>query len=105
MRKKNGYDKIILQGVSARKNKGVSMQVSAINIQNENGYNMTNNLSSYNSRYNESIGDTSFNSLTPYVGNKKTISSEKLPIVFDSVNQWKNFCHQRILGSKLNIIA
>ena len=79
------------------------MQVSAINAQNDIGYNMSNNIAVYN-RYNEFIGDTSFNSLTPYAA-KKNASDEKLPYVFDSVNQWKNFCHKRILGGKLNIIA
>ena len=80
------------------------MQVSAINAQSDNGYNMTNNIIAYNNRYTEAVRDTSFNSLTPY-SSKKTSSEEKLPFVFDSVNQWKNFCHQRILGGKLNIIA
>lgn len=80
------------------------MQVSAINAQNDYGYNMTNNIAAYNNRYNEPVRDTSFNSLTPY-SSKKTTSEEKLPYVFDSVNQWKNFCHHRILGGKLNIIA
>ena len=80
------------------------MQVSAINAQCENGYNMTNKLANYNSRYIDFNRDTSFNSLTPY-SSKKATSEEKLPYVFDSVNQWKNFCHQRILGGKLNIIA
>ena len=79
------------------------MQVSAINM-NTNGYNMSNSIGVYNNRYNDQIGDTSFNSLTPYIS-KKTAPAEKLPMVFDSVNQWKNFCHQRILGEKLNIIA
>lgn len=79
------------------------MQVSAINV-NTNGYNMSNSIGLYNNRYNEQIGDTSFNSLTPYIS-KKTAPVEKLPMVFDSVNQWKNFCHQRILGEKLNVIA
>lgn len=83
--------------------KGVNMQVSAINAQSNNGYNMSNKIPVYN-RYNDQIKDTSFNSLTPYAS-KKTTSSDKLPYVFDSVNQWKNFCHQRILGGKLNIIA
>ena len=78
------------------------MQVSAINV-NNNGYNMTNSIY-FNNRYNDQIGDTSFNSLTPYTS-KKSAPAEKLPMVFDSVNQWKNFCHQRILGEKLNIIA
>ena len=68
------------------------MQVSAINAQCENGYNMTNKLVNYNNRFNDYSRDTSFNSLTPYTSKK-------------TVNQWKNFCHQRILGGKLNIIA
>ena len=80
------------------------MQVSAINSQYDIGYNMTNSIASYSNRYNEQIGDTSFNSLSRY-SSKKNPSEEKLPYVFDSVNQWKNFCHQRILGGKLNIIA
>lgn len=80
------------------------MQVSAI-MQNENGYKISNNMNQINNRHKEQIGDTSFNSLTPYGSNRKAVSAEKLPIVFDSVNQWKNFCHQRILGGKLNIIA
>ena len=79
------------------------MQVSAINV-SDYGYNMSNSIGVYSNRYNEQIGDTSFNSLTPYAS-KKSASVEKLPIVFDSVNQWKNFCHQRILGEKLNVIA
>ena len=78
------------------------MQVSAVNL-NTNGYNMSNSISVYN-KFNDQIGDTSFNSLTPYAS-RKASSTEKLPIVFDSVNQWKNFCHHRILGEKLNIIA
>ena len=81
------------------------MQVSAVNIKNDNGYNMSNNINIYNNRYNDSIGDTSFNSLTPYSSTRKNYPDDKLPIVFDSVNQWKKFCHQRILGGKLNIIA
>lgn len=83
--------------------KGVNMQVSAINAQCNNGYNMTNSMHVYN-RYYESTRDTSFNSLTPYIS-KKDEPEEKLPYVFDSINQWKNFCHKRILGGKLNIIA
>ena len=80
------------------------MLVSAINVQSENGYNMSNSIQN-NNRIREQIGDTSFNSLTPYASGKKIVSNDKLPYVFDSVNQWKNFCHQRILGGKLNIIA
>ena len=84
--------------------KGVFMQVSAINLQVDNGYNLSNSYIYSNRLKEQPIGDTSFNSLTPYFS-KKTSSAEKMPIVFDSVNQWKNFCHQRILGGKLDVIA
>ena len=36
---------------------------------------------------------------------KKDTPEENLPLVLDSATQWKNFCHRRILGEKLNIIA
>lgn len=78
------------------------MQVSAINSQNSIGYNLSNSI--FYNRSIEPIADTSFNSKTPYMS-KKSVSKDKLPYVFDSVNQWKNFCHQRILGGKLNVIA
>lgn len=79
------------------------MQVSAVNMQN-NGYVMSNNTGVFNARLNDIKGDTSFNSLTPY-STKRATTQEPVPMVFDSVNQWKKFCHQRILGGKLNIIA
>ncbi len=79
------------------------MQVSAISLNGNNGYGLINNLRSANNRMNGRIEDTSFNSLTPTSG--KSVQAENLPIVFDSINQWKKFCHHRILGGKLNIIA
>ena len=80
------------------------MLVSAISQNRNNGYNMSSNMPFYNSRSNETIGDTAFNSLTPYVS-KKVVSSEKLPQIFDNINEWLNFCHKLILGGKLNVIA
>ncbi len=78
------------------------MLVSAISVNNNNGYNLSTNVPFYNSR--ENIGDTSFNSLTPYTV-KKTAPTDKLPQVFDNINEWQNFCHKQILGGKLNVIA
>lgn len=78
------------------------MLVSAISMYNNQGYNVSSNVPSYNSRSNETIGDTAFNSLTP---NKKSVSAEKLPQVYDNINEWKNFCHSQILGKKLNTVA
>ena len=37
--------------------------------------------------------------------NKKSVMTEKLPQVFDNINEWQKFCHKQILGGKLNIIA
>lgn len=79
------------------------MLVSAISLNRNNGYNMSSNMPFYNTRSNETIGDTAFNSLTPYA--KKSVPAEKLPQIFDNINEWKNFCHKQILGEKLNTIA
>ena len=78
------------------------MLVSAISLNRNNGYKNSNNIPLYNSRSNETIGDTAFNSLTP--SNKKNVSSEKLPQVYDNINEWQNFCHKQILGENLNIV-
>ena len=80
------------------------MLVSAISVNRNNGYYMSSNMPFYNNRSNETIGDTSFNSLTPY-SNKKTVTAEKLPQVYDNINEWRNFCHNQILGKKLNTIV
>ncbi len=79
------------------------MLVSAISKSN-NGYNISSNMPFYNSRSNETIGDTAFNSLTPYSA-KKSVSADKLPQVFDNINEWQNFCHKQILDRKLNVIS
>ena len=44
------------------------------------------------------IGDYKVNALQVMPENR----SKK---VFDSINQWKAFCHRQILGGKLDIIA
>lgn len=80
------------------------MLVSAISRNYNGGYKMSSNMPFYNSRSNETIGDTAFNSLTPYT-NKKSVPTEELPQVFDNINEWKNFCHKQILGGNLNVIA
>ena len=48
------------------------------------------------------VADTSFNSIqsTP-----KKSQDKKLNEIYDSINEWKNFCHEQILGGKLDIIA
>ena len=49
------------------------------------------------------VSDTTFNALTPF---SKRISAERSKKqIFDSINEWKNFCHSQILKGKLDIIA
>ena len=79
--------------------KGVVMLVSAIS---ENFYQVPNINKTAPVRKNDNSLETMFNSLpTP---NKKNTSIEKL-CLFESINEWKNFCHQKILGGNLDVIA
>ena len=67
---------------------------------------ITSNMASNISHYNR-IGDfrnKSLNAQTPYFSHKD-ITDDDSPIVYDSINQWKKFCENNVLGEKLNIIA
>ena len=80
--------------------KGVAMLVSAISTFDT--VNNINGVAQYNyNRQNDQIGDTSFNSLTPAI-NK---SGDRMSQLYKNINVWKNYCHDRILGKKLDIIA
>ena len=50
----------------------------------------------------EKNADTVFNSLPN--SSKKTTSIEKKRL-YDSINEWKDFCHKQILNGKLDVIA
>ena len=52
----------------------------------------------------DNVGDTTFNSLTPY-SNKRASLEKNRKQVFESINEWKNFCHAQISKGKLDIIA
>ena len=78
--------------------KGVTMIVSAISL-SEGMYSSV--PYGYNSQT-EQIGDTSFNSLSSL---KKIEKQNNLFQTYQNINEWKKFCHSRILGQKLNIIA
>jgi len=54
------------------------------------------------SRRNESYTDTTFNSLAPY---RKAGSSSDMTRIFNSINEWKGFCHKQIQNGKLDVIA
>lgn len=54
-----------------------------------------------NSKNNENITDTTFNSLT----STKSSSENDLTEIYDAINRWKIFCHKQIEAGKFDIIA
>ena len=79
------------------------MRVSSVALKTNPAYTMSNSKPLRQNGTADTFGDTSFNSLNSLT--KKTPTSENLPQIFDSINQWKKFCHKKILGEKLNVIA
>lgn len=77
------------------------MLVSAISMCDTN---INNTVPFYLSKKSDNIADTAFNSLTPYT-TKKTNSIENTPAMYDNIDKWQSFCHDRLLGNKLNILA
>ena len=47
--------------------------------------------------------DTTFNALSSY--QKKNESDKDLNKIYQSINEWKDFCHSQIAKGKLDIIA
>ena len=81
--------------------KGVQMLVSALSAISGSS------LKSQNLNYGSMTVNRAENLL---VDNYKVNALQILPEnrsknVFDSINQWKAFCHRQILGGKLDIIA
>ena len=76
--------------------KGVYMLVSAVSLTNCQTIFSNDNKPKINDYY----ADTAFNSL-----NSKKIINERQSKVFDSINEWKNFCHQQIEQGKLDVIV
>ena len=74
------------------------MLVSAIST------NRVNSLPYYGLRANEPADETTFSSLTPSLKEEPIPETKQLRI-YESINEWKNFCHKQILGEKLNILA
>ncbi len=76
--------------------KGVYMLVSAISSNScQSVLDSTNKVK--NADY---YTDTVFNSL-----NSRRVLSDKQSKVFDSINEWKYFCHSQIEKGKFDIIA
>ena len=78
--------------------KGVYMQVSAVSAKSTT---MVFNTKA-NSHYCDGVSETFSN----YINTKsKTISSKKQDEIYDSINEWKNFCHSQIEKGYFDIIA
>ena len=72
------------------------MQVSAISMNYYRAY----YNQKINSRGNDNIESSKPNTSTPV--QKSNDNKEKL---FESINEWKNFCHKQIEQGRLDIIA
>ena len=78
------------------------MQVSAISKCDNVGFDMKSSVPYYTNKLSES--DTSFNSLAPY-SVSRSARQDRTAKLFENINEWQNFCEDRIVGKKLDIIA
>lgn len=79
------------------------MLVSAVNANLFQSKKIAENTNTKNNPVStEKNADTVFNSLPN--SSKKTTSIEKKRL-YDSINEWKDFCHKQILNGKLDVIA
>lgn len=80
------------------------MLVSAISANRNESSGMVNSpYVSVNARGGDNAGEAVFNSLTSYA--KRTPLDNKLPQLYDSINEWKFFCHKQIVKGNLDVIA
>lgn len=79
------------------------MLVSAISVNRNCVYNLSNGLPFYNNRNKESVDETVFNSLSPSC--RKMTSDEESSNVYENINYWQNFCHNQIVGEQLNTVV
>ena len=73
------------------------MLVSAVTSCCQSVYNLKSNT-----RGSENCADTSFSSLN---APSRLNSCRELAKVYDSINEWKHFCHKQIVDGELDIIA
>lgn len=72
------------------------MQVSAISS--------ANNHTVFNTRVNSRGGDNYIETAFNYLNLKEEPETQRNEL-FNSINEWKNFCHKQIENGKLDIIA
>lgn len=87
-----------------RYKKGGCMLVSAISANLYQAYRSAYSPSAViNNRGSETPTETAFNSLASYP--EITKKENETAKIFDSINEWKIFCHKQIANGKLDIIA
>ena len=80
------------------------MLVSAISANhNESAGMVSSSYVSVNARGGDNAGDAVFNSLTSYA--KRTPLDNMLPQLYESIKEWKSFCHKQMEKGNLDIIA
>lgn len=72
------------------------MLVSAISANRVQAVNL-------NTKGSDNVSDTAFNFSNASF--KKASLKDNTQMVFDSINQWKHFCEQKVVGEKLNVLA
>ncbi len=77
--------------------KGVYMLVSAISANNQT----VNNIR-VNSRGGDNVSETSYNYINSFAGK---MSADRQSRLFDSINEWKYFCHRQIEKGNLDLIV
>ena len=77
------------------------MLVSAVSANHFQSNKISQNEIKVKSEPTENNAELSFNSLAP---NKKVASIERLSL-YNSINEWKDFCHKQICSGNLDIIA
>lgn len=60
-------------------------------------------IKTLNTKGGDNNGDAAFSSLTSYA--KRSNLENEMTGLYDSINEWKSFCHKQILSGKLDIIA
>ena len=79
------------------------MLVSAISVNRNCVYNLSNNLPFYNNKNKDTVDETVFSSLSPSC--RKAVSDDEATNIFENINSWQNFCHSQIVGEKLNTVV
>ena len=84
--------------------KGVTMLVSAISANRNQTIGTTNSIYSFvNTKGGDFGNDKAFSALTSYA--KRSSLDNRMTQLYDSINEWKSFCHKQIEKGNLDVLA